>query len=246
MLRRGQAFNGYSIEALDGKIGTVSDFLFDESTWRVRWLVVDTGPWLTGRRVILHPQSLEKPDLELRAFPARLTRAQIEASPGIAEDMPVSMQMDIELSTYYGWESTSLAGGLMGGPIPPAGPRPMGLSNTASKSHKSDRHLRSIIEVTNYAIHAVDGAIGHLETFLIEDEEWTIRYLLVNTSNWWHGRHVLIEPALVKDIDWGARAVSLDMTRYKIKISQPWATTGKIDQDYEALIKVYKGADVSV
>jgi hypothetical protein len=97
--------------------------------------------------------------------------------------------------------------------------------------------------VTGYAIQAVDGAIGHLETFLIEDEDWTIRYLVVNTSNWWHGRHVLIAPVAVQEIDWARRYVRLDLTCYKIKGSPAWEKTGVIDRDYEQLMRIYYGWD---
>jgi hypothetical protein len=240
MLRRGQAFNGYSIEAMDGKVGTVSDFLVDERTWKLRWLVVDTGSWLTGRKILLHPMSLEKPDLELRAFPAKLTRAQVEASPDIALDMPVSMQMDAELSGYYGWEGTGvLSYGTPGVRMPVvARDGPAGVGS-------SDPHLRSMAEVTNYSIRALDGGIGHLESFLIEDEDWTIRYLVVNTSNWWHGRHVLIAPVAVKEIDWSQRYIGLGLTCYKIKGSPPWERTGMIDQDYERLMQTYYGWDAA-
>ena len=46
---------GYVIEADDGRLGTVSDFLFEDTSWVIRWLVVDTGHWLSGRKVLLPP-----------------------------------------------------------------------------------------------------------------------------------------------------------------------------------------------
>jgi hypothetical protein len=39
------------VEGIDGRVGTVKDFLFDDQSWKIRWMVVDTGYWLPGRRI---------------------------------------------------------------------------------------------------------------------------------------------------------------------------------------------------
>ncbi len=244
MLQRGSMFNGYSIEAPDGKVGTVSDMLFDDTTWQLRWLVVDTGGWLTGRKILLHPASLEKPDIEGRAFPTALTRKAVEASPDIAQDEPVSLQMQRDLTSYYGWDGTSLGGNGLAAALVPSSPHE-GVAGGPQPQHGAtsgtDPHLRSIAEVSTYSIHAIDGTIGHLETFLIDDTDWTIRYLVVDTANWWLGKHVLVAPASVKEIDWRQRFVRLDLTCYKIKGSPSWDGTGPVDRAYEKLLQVYYG-----
>ena len=245
MLQRGSMFNGYSIEAPDGKVGTVSDMLFDDTTWQLRWLVVDTGGWLTGRNILLHPSSLEKPDTEGRAFPTALTRKAVEASPDIAQDEPVSLQMQRDLTAYYGWDGTSIGGnGIAAALVPPsphAGVSGGGQQAQHGTTGGNDPHLRSIAEVSTYSIHAIDSNIGHLETFLIDDSDWTIRYLVVDTANWWLGKHVLVAPASVKEIDWRQRFVGLDLTCYKIKGSPSWDGTGVVDRAYEKLLQVYYG-----
>jgi hypothetical protein len=106
---------------------------------------------------------------------------------------------------------------------------------------KADRHLRSVAEVSGYAIHALDGNIGHLETFLIDDQSWTIHYLVVDTVNWWMGKHVLVVPSAVKEIDWLQRFVRLDLTCYKIKGSPAWDDTGIVDRAYEQMLRLYYG-----
>jgi sporulation protein YlmC with PRC-barrel domain len=237
MLRRGSAFNGYSIEATDGKVGTVADVLFDDTTWQLRWLVVDTGGWLTGRKILIHPSSLEQPDIEGRAFPVKLTREKVEASPGIAEDEPVSLQMDHDKYRYY-WPTDGAFGGA--GVVEPV-ILPASRVVESAPNGKPDRHLRSIAEVSGYAIHAIDGHIGHLETFLIDDETWAINYLVVDTANWWIGKHVLVAPSAVKEIDWLQRFVRLGLTCYKIKGSPAWDNAGIIDKAYEQLLRIYYG-----
>jgi hypothetical protein len=237
MLQRGTEFNGYTIEATDGKVGTVSDFLFDDITWQLRWLVVDTGSWLSGRKILIHPSSLEKPDTALRAFPAALTRAHVEASPSISDDAPVSRQMEYDVSSYYGWNGIPVMSNAIA--VAPVVPRPPAGGETA----KADPHLRSIAEVVGYAIHAVDGTIGHLETFLIDDADWKIHYLVVDTANWWVGRHVLVAPTAVKEIDWSERFVRLDLTCYKIKGSPAWENPSLVDRAYVQVLRMYYGWD---
>jgi hypothetical protein len=61
MLWNASAINGYAISASDGRFGTVSDFLFDDVSWLVRWLVVDTGKFFSGRKILLPPWSWDTP-----------------------------------------------------------------------------------------------------------------------------------------------------------------------------------------
>ena len=105
MLWDASAILGYSIEASDGSLGTVNDFLFSDDSWRIRWLVVDTGNWLSGRKVLLHPSALGQPDPALRQFPVNLTKRQVKGSPDISTDQPVSRQIEAHVYNYYGWGS---------------------------------------------------------------------------------------------------------------------------------------------
>jgi hypothetical protein len=244
MLHQGLAFKGFSIEATDGKIGTVSDFLFDDTTWKLRWLVVDTGNWLKDRRVLLHPSAIEKADLSVQALLVKLTRDQVENSPSIATDEPVSLQMEYGLYGYYGVDPM-WGGGYYGGNAiaqPMSAPGLAGSDVTAalpSGGNQGDKHLRSLAEVTGYGIHASDGDMGHVASFLIDDQSWDIRYLVADTRNWWFGRHVLLSPAAVREIIWDLHKVDLNLTGYKIKGSPPWEPTGLLDRAYEQLLQTY-------
>jgi hypothetical protein len=103
MLWSASVINGYSIAASDGRVGVVSDFLFDDDTWKVRWLVVDTGKWLSGRKVLLPPSILGRIDPEKREFSVEVTMHQVRNCPGIDTDRPVSRQMETNIYDYYGW-----------------------------------------------------------------------------------------------------------------------------------------------
>jgi hypothetical protein len=241
MLRPGLAFKGFSIEASDGKIGTVSDFLFDETTWKLRWLVVDTGNWLTDRKLLLHPSTIDKADTAIKALLVKLTREQVEKSPDIATDEPVSRQMEQGLYSYYGvdplWGGAYYGGNALGMTMTATD---FGIADKAAlRTGHADPHLRSLAEVTGYHIEASDGAIGHVESFLIDDESWDIRYLVADTANWWFGRHVLLSPASVGEICWETHKVRLNLTGYKIKGSPAWDPAGLLDRAYERMLQAY-------
>ena len=250
MLWNASAIKGYAIEASDGRLGTVSDFLFDDATWLVRWLVVDTGKWLSGRKVLLPPSVLGHLDEEKENFSVRLTKQEIKDSPEIDADRPVSRQMESHLYDYYGWSpywSTGLymagyaymGGSMAASPISDARRRQERIAD--AQRDDDDPHLRSIVAVTGYHIHAVDGEIGHVEDFFVEDADWSIHYLLVDTKNWWPGKKVLISPRSVLAIDWTDKLVNLNVDRRAIKDSPAYDPPMIIDRAYERNFHTYYG-----
>jgi len=176
MLRNASAIKGYAIAASDGRLGTVSDFLFDDATWMVRWLVVDTGNWLPGRKVLLPPSVLGHADPKEREFRVKLTMKQVKDSPDIRTDRPISRQMETNIYDHYGWSPYWGTGIYMGGydvggvmaasPALAFGRYGEDIADI-QRSH-DDPHLRSVEAVTGYHIHASDGEIGHVEDFLLE------------------------------------------------------------------------------
>jgi hypothetical protein len=243
---------GFAVEASDGRIGTVADFLFDDASWRVRWLVVDCGTWLPGRKVLIHPSAVSLADLERQRLPVTLTKAQVERSPELAEDQPVSQQMENQLYTYYGWDP------LWGGPYlsetpgaiawPYMAPPYFGLGLDTGEAHGkranlhgADPHVRSVNEVMGYHLHAVDGEIGHIENFMIDDADWSIHYFIVDTRNWWHGKRVLISPLAVKSIEWFDRHVELEVSREQVKASPAWDPLDAFTQVYAKRLHKHYG-----
>lgn len=249
MLWHASAINGYAIEASDGDIGTVSDFLFDDASWLVRWLVVDTGNWLSGRKVLLPPSVLGRLYAKDRVFAVKLTKQQIKDSPEIETDRPVSRQMEGNVYDYYGWSPYWGTGFYMGGfgyvPAamagPPSGSRQREEEIADAQRKRDDPHLRSIEAVTGYHIHASDGEIGHVEDFLIEDADWSIRYLAVDTKNWWPGEKVLISPRSASDIDWTNKLVNLNVDRQRVKDSPAYDASTMVDQAFDERFLTYYG-----
>lgn len=239
MLIQASSMSGYSIHASDGNIGTVTDLLFDDDTWLVRWLVVDVGRWLLGRKVLLPSTALGHLDIAGEKFSVRLSRQQVKASPDIDTNLPVSRQMEACIYDYYGWRPYWSNGFYLGGFGYPAAS--LSSEPDLDAAPNADRRLRSANEIKGYHIHATDGEIGHVEDLLIEDGDWSIHYLSVKTSNWWVGRDVLISPRSVQDIDWQERRISLDVDRTRVKGSPPYDPITQLDRLYERQFHDYYG-----
>ena len=243
MLIKASATLGFNIVASDGSIGTVNDLLFDDASWTIRWLVVETGSWLSDRRVVLPVSALGHPDMGAGVVPVRLTMAEVKASPDIDTHLPVSRQMESFTYDYYGlspyWGTAEYTGGYgyWSGmlSLPPTVTTTERRDEIVQMKRKQDDpHLRSVEELRGYHIHATDGEIGHLADFLIEDADWTLRYLVVDTSNWWAGREVLISPRSTEDIRWTERLIYLGVTRDKVSNSPSYDPARRIGPAFDA------------
>ena len=252
MFVRISSFEGLSIQARDGEVGSISDVLFEDDTWRVRWLVVDTGSWLMGRRVLLPASHVEAPEVGAASISVDLTRKQVEDSPGSGIDLPVSRQMEASLYESYGWAPYWSTPGmpyvpataypvLPVAPVPATGGAPaLGVSPTAAQGktpgadgeQTGDPHLRSADEVTGYYIHARDGDIGHVEDILVEGRDWSIGYFIVDTKNWWPGKMVLVHPDWIERVSWEERLVHLSRSRDEVKMAPEYNPHRPIDSRY--------------
>ncbi len=237
MFRKASDVIGLAIAATDGKIGSVEDLLFDDRTWSVRWAVIDTGDWLPGREVLLPPDRLLGTDLDRKLLKVDLTRAQVEASPPLTADAPVSRRYEETIYDYYGWAPYWEPG--MGGMAPFAPPLYAAGAKPVPPEPVGDPDLRSAADITGYGIAASDGAIGHVADLLLDGDAWTIRYLIVDTRNWWPGKKVLIAPHWVRDISWSERTIRFDMTRDRIRSAPEWDPALALERDYEARLHAH-------
>ena len=241
MLWNASAIKGYAVEASDGRLGVVSDFLFEDVGWMVRWLVVDTGNWLSSRKVLLPLSALGQLDSAMHHFPVKLTMQQVKDSPDIDTERPVSRQMEADVYDYYSWNPYWSGGYIPGGYIPIAPPTPSGSKSVDTRLKEGNPHLRSSEAVTGYHIHATDGEIGHVDDFLVDDADWSISYIVVNTGNWWPGTKVLISPRSVREIAWALGLMNLDVDRQKVKNSPVYHSSMTIDGAYEERHRTHYG-----
>jgi sporulation protein YlmC with PRC-barrel domain len=220
MLEPSKKLIGRRVEARDGEMGKVKDVYFDQAGWVVRYLVVDTGRWLPGRQVLISPTSVTGLSDDQR-LSVLLTKAQVEDSPPITWDKPVSREMEEQLSLHYSWP-TYWAPPLPGAPIldPMLGGRVA--PQIVTIEHETERSLRSVEEVTGYRISATDGDIGHVEQFLIDTDSWEVSSVVVDTKNWLPGRKVVLSPARIRKIDWASSHVEVDLDRTHVKEAEEY------------------------
>jgi uncharacterized protein YrrD len=232
MLSNAKTLKGYKLDSLDGEIGKVKEFYFDDRHWTIRYLVADTGSWLTGRQVLISPYALTAVVSGERQVAVDLTKKQIEDSPSLNSDKPVSRQFEEDYYGYYGW------------PMYWSGPYAWGFDRSVVRDREKwkdsipgekawDPHLRSTHDVSGYHIQATDGEVGHVEDFIIDDETWAIRYLVVDTRNWWPGKKVLISPQWIERVSWGESKVFVHLSRETIKRSPEYTEEFLLTREYE-------------
>ncbi|MBK8478818.1 MAG: PRC-barrel domain containing protein [Opitutaceae bacterium] len=219
MLQNTKSIQGQKLAAHDGEIGSISDFYFDETNWAIRYLVANTGSWLTGRLVLISPHSLGRPNVEATALTVNLSRKQIENCPPIDTDKPVSRQYEIDYYHYYGWPGYWYGGGLWGATNYPAMlPFSPAEREAAQHSHDNDNpHLRSIKAVTGYALQATDGEIGSISGFLMDDKTWVIGGLVAETGHWYSGKQIIIPTARIGRISYEDSTVQVNLTLADLK-----------------------------
>jgi hypothetical protein len=232
MLISATSLKGFKLQGLDGEMGKAREFYFDDRFWTVRYLVADTGGWLMGREVLISPYALVGVIKEEEQIVVNLTKKQIEESPSLDIDKPVSRQYEEDYYGYHGWP-TYWSGTEMWGHFPGI-VRDSDLWNSAVDGKWAwDPHLRSTHEVTGYDIAAKDGELGHVEDFIIDDETWAIRYVVMTTRYWLPGKRFLIAPKWIEGVNWGESNISVNLTRDEIKASPEYTEESLLTRLYE-------------
>jgi uncharacterized protein YrrD len=218
MLRNTKELYGNHLAATDGDIGQVKDFYFDDKAWVIRYLVVNTGSWLTGRHVLISPHAFAKWDHSENTLHLKLHKKQIEDSPSLESHKPVSRQYEIEYHRYYGWRGYWNLHPMSGlNTYPEDEPTAKDAADNPHRHQRDDKHLRSAHAVTGYHIQASDGAIGHVSGLLVDDRSWAIRELVVETGHWYSGKKVLISPGKIERISYEDSKVFVNLTKADIQ-----------------------------
>jgi hypothetical protein len=239
MLNSISHLKGASLGAVDGEIGEISEAYFDDQAWVIRYLVVETGSWLAGREVLISPYSVRHPVGMDGKVEVTLNREQVEKSPSIDTHRPISRRHEQQYLRYYSYPDYWGGVGLWAmESIPILPPQTAEAQAELDRAERAlppeDVHLRSSAQVGGYDIHALDGSIGHVKDFIFDDASWAIRYLVVDTRNWWPGgKKVLIATHWIDRIEWTDKTVHAQLTREQIKNSPPYDEAVILNRDYE-------------
>lgn len=240
---------GFDLKETNGDIGKIEEFYFDDLTWKIRYLIIKTGNWFTGKKVLISPKSLQKPDMKEEEFSVNLTKEQIKNSPDIDTQKPVSRQEEEQLYDYYGWgpywgdDPDEHGAGIFG-----AMPSELYYNDAEESNPKiliqeddQDSHLRSTSAVTGYKIQATDGEIGEVEDYIIDDTSWTIKFLIVETGSWLDSRKILLSTQWIKKVNWDDSLIEVDVTKARVKNSPEFDINMVLDESYERSLYDYYG-----
>lgn len=238
MLDSANELNGYALKALDGELGRAKEFYFDDEYWTIRYLVAETGDWIPNRQVLLSPYAISGVNRDAHNISINLSKQRILDSPLISTDEPVSRQYEESYYAYFQWPMY-WGGGNMWGAYPK-----LSHDDTPSAIHELgtkhwDAHLRSTKDVTGHHLQARDGEIGHVDDFIIDDETWAIRYLVIDTRNWWPGKKVLVSPQWIDRVSWTDSKVFVSLNRELIKDAPEFVNEMAITREYETMLHAH-------
>jgi sporulation protein YlmC with PRC-barrel domain len=245
-----QSLHNFKSRALlspDGVVGSVTDAFFDDQEWTLRYLVVKTGEWLGDRKILISPEALQPVQEGADTLSVNLSREQIEKSPDINTEHPLSRQDEEMLRGHYGWPlywggiSPLMTTGLPDYPAVPVtgeGGGPLATDNLprfeeSSEPQQRDPHLRSFNEVQGYSVNANDGKVGTINDLLVDDASGRVMYMVVDTGNLFSGRKVLLSPSWVQQISWMDEEVDVDLKTETIKASPEYDPALPFDEEDE-------------
>lgn len=198
MLRSARNLVGHRISVKDGDIGRCVDLLVDTNKWSARYLVVEAGPWLSGRKLFLSPLALSKADWTSRRMVLDTSRAQVGAAPFLEDDALLTREHEFDLFRHYGWSMEGLT------PISDDAPR-----SDLTRPPPLGPALRSVNEILSYGLEADGGPAGHVDDFIVDDDTWLLPYVVAESQSWLTGRKVLVPTERILGIDWDDRAVEV-------------------------------------
>jgi hypothetical protein len=218
MLLRVASLNAYKLRGLDGDIGAVQRFYFDDQCWTIRYLAAATGNWLGDKQLLISPHALAGVATDRREIAVALTKEQIEAGPLLPREKTLSQEFESSYFEFFRW------------PVYWSGPHQWGAHPYIVRDQQRKRaagsrvkgwtpRLHSIDEMTRHHIQAPDGDVGRIVDFLVDDDTWEIRYFIIARRDWWLQRHVLVAPEWIKQVSWETSKVYVDLSRGQVRRS---------------------------
>ncbi|MCA0970737.1 PRC-barrel domain-containing protein [Halobacillus litoralis] len=234
MIHNERFIEDYTIDAEDAELGKVDAFLFDDEKWAVRYLAADTRKWLPGRKVLISPISIEKINHDANHISVHLTKEQVKESPDIDTDQPVSREQEARMNLFFGWGNYWGEPGIWGpGFYPSEVVQQEMIEMTEEQSEES--HVRKTSEIEGYHVRAKDGVTGKVESFLIDDETWKIRYVIVKMED--ADKKVLLPSEQIVNVSWAEQTIQTAAIKEAFNQAPAYHPDVSLTPDYEEQIK---------
>lgn len=249
MLRNISSLIGFQLDAQDGEIGKIVDCFFDGSAWVARYAVVRTGSFLKGEKVLIPADQLGQPDWDEKTVPVSLSVEQVKSSPTVDMEKPIGRMQEERLYEHYGWQpywlvGTTPAAHPEAAPMPVPGPEEVSEMEQEKKQKIERSALRSFDEVKHYQVDGSDGSVGDLHDLLFDEEDWNIRYLVIDTGTLLPGRKVLLGTAWIEEIDWVQARITVTLSVEAVKKSPEYKPSDPLTREYEELLHGHYGRPV--
>ena len=236
VLRNARTLIDHEVRSAGEVIGKVADLFFDEQEWCIRYFAIETGGWLNRRRILISPAVVVHPDWDPNVLPVNLTKDQIRESPVVEWDVPLSRKSEHALRQHYGWPIYWDDNSPAANHPPPAAAlvetSSSGVKTTSPATSFAQNHLRSVKEINQYRIHAIDGEIGRAVDFLIDDRSWDIRFVVIDSGNWLPGKKVVVSPWWIAEVNWPELEITVDLSKDSIKNSPDYDPDHPLTADY--------------
>jgi len=238
MLRSLKELIGYTLQASDGEVGKACDFFFDSAKKRIRYIVVDTAGRLPDRKVLVGTERLKSPDWYNESMAVEMTRNEVEEGPGLASHQPVSQRVE-DTTPPSAWVPYWAPYAPSNSPYPIPIVVPGGEQETVVA--EGDPDLRSIHEVMGYAAEARDGRAGQVEDFIVDDEDWSIAQVIIDTGHWLPGKKVALAAEWVGGFSWSAGEMALDLKKETIQEAPGFDPEEPVNVEHEVRRYDYLG-----
>lgn len=241
MLRSLNKIMNFKLQGLDKEVGSCKDFIFDDKFWVIRYLEVDTSKWLPfGGKVLICPISLSEPNWEKHQFLANLTRVDIKGCPPLDEHQPISHLYEAELFKYYGYGIYWMDVGEWVCTDSPAESADASLYRSETKNKFENLHLHATNEIKGYDVHASGQNIGNIDDFILDDDNWTISYIVIDMRSWLPvGRKVLISHKCIEAVNWAEHSISVNVSAHEIKANPLFDLKRLIDLQSDSNLDKY-------
>jgi hypothetical protein len=210
--------------------------------------VVATGNWLERREVLVSPIAIEFPlNPPAKLIPVSITREQVRSAPLVDTQKPVSRHYETRYYDHFGWPYYWVGGAGWGPYLTPADLARAAAKDVSDARAPENPHLRSAEEVQGYRIEGKDGKLGHVDDAIVDDQNWSIRYLEIDTRNWWPGgKKVLLPTDAVTSVNWSKRTLGADVAREAVKHAPEYEESAPITEDDERSLAEHYGLSRSV